>query len=80
VVKTQAWEQEHNTAFAYDGVALLAMLDEYRIQRQEKEEEKRRMRVFLYAIPSSCMMFGFVMISPSTILNLSICHSRIRRR
>ncbi|KAM0915005.1 hypothetical protein ACQ4PT_011153 [Festuca glaucescens] len=44
VVKTQAWEQEHNTAFTYDGVALLAMLDEYRILRQEKEEEKRRMR------------------------------------
>uniref|UniRef100_A0ACD5UG59 Uncharacterized protein n=1 Tax=Avena sativa TaxID=4498 RepID=A0ACD5UG59_AVESA len=44
VAKTQAWEQEHNTVFAYDGVALLAMLDEYRILRQEKEEEKRRMR------------------------------------
>uniref|UniRef100_M8B9Y9 65-kDa microtubule-associated protein 1 n=1 Tax=Aegilops tauschii TaxID=37682 RepID=M8B9Y9_AEGTA len=44
VAKTQAWEQEHNTAFTYDGVALLAMLDEYRILRQEKEEEKRRMR------------------------------------
>uniref|UniRef100_A0ACD5WTQ6 Uncharacterized protein n=1 Tax=Avena sativa TaxID=4498 RepID=A0ACD5WTQ6_AVESA len=44
VVKTQAWEQEHNTVFTYDGVALLAMLDEYRILRQEKEEEKRRMR------------------------------------
>ncbi|KAM0919053.1 hypothetical protein ACQ4PT_008458 [Festuca glaucescens] len=44
VVKTQAWEQEHSTSFTYDGVALLAMLDEYRILRQEKEEEKRRMR------------------------------------
>ncbi|KAE8774789.1 65-kDa microtubule-associated protein 1-like [Hordeum vulgare] len=44
VAKTQAWEQEHNAAFTYDGVALLAMLDEYRILRQEKEEEKRRMR------------------------------------
>jgi protein regulator of cytokinesis 1 len=59
VVKTQAWEQEHRTAFTYDGVALLAMLDEYRILRQEKEEEKRRMRVFLYAIPLSCMIVGF---------------------
>lgn len=44
VAKTQAWEQEHSTAFTYDGLALLAMLDEYRILRQEKEEEKRRMR------------------------------------
>ena len=51
VLKTQAWEQEHNTVFTYDGVPLLAMLDEYRILRQEKEEEKRRMRVLFSAIP-----------------------------
>jgi hypothetical protein len=34
--------------FTYDGVPLLAMLDEYKILRQEKEEEKRRMRVLLF--------------------------------
>ncbi|XP_006656241.1 65-kDa microtubule-associated protein 1 [Oryza brachyantha] len=44
MTKTRAWEQEHGTPFNYDGVHLLAMLDEYKILRQEKEEEKRRMR------------------------------------
>ncbi|KAL6873362.1 hypothetical protein ACP4OV_013444 [Aristida adscensionis] len=44
VAKTRAWEKEHDTPFTYDGVPLLAMLDEYKILRQEKEEEKRRMR------------------------------------
>ncbi|KAL6602985.1 hypothetical protein ACP70R_043346 [Stipagrostis hirtigluma subsp. patula] len=44
VAKTRAWEKEHDIPFTYDGVPLLAMLDEYKILRQEKEEEKRRMR------------------------------------
>ncbi|KAF0903117.1 hypothetical protein E2562_025708 [Oryza meyeriana var. granulata] len=44
MAKTRAWEQEHGIPFNYDGVHLLAMLDEYKILRQEKEEEKRRMR------------------------------------
>ncbi|KAF3454027.1 hypothetical protein FNV43_RR04472 [Rhamnella rubrinervis] len=44
VVKTRAWEEEQGIAFAYDGVPLLAMLDEYAMLRQEREEEKRRMR------------------------------------
>ncbi|XP_062229246.1 65-kDa microtubule-associated protein 1-like [Phragmites australis] len=44
VAKTRAWEQEQGMPFIYDGVLLLAMLDEYKILRQEKEEEKRRMR------------------------------------
>ncbi|KAH0914146.1 hypothetical protein HID58_028592, partial [Brassica napus] len=39
VAKTRAWEEEHNMSFAYDGVPLLAMLDEY-----EREDEKRRLR------------------------------------
>ena len=47
VAKTRALEQEHGMAFTYDGVPLLAMLDEYKVLRQEKEEEKRRMRVFI---------------------------------
>lgn len=48
IAKTRAWEQEHGTPFTYDGVLLLEMLDEYKNLRQEKEEERRRMRVFTF--------------------------------
>ncbi|WZZ30222.1 hypothetical protein YC2023_013623 [Brassica napus] len=44
VAKTRAWEEEHNMSFAYDGVPLLAMLDDYGMLRQEREDEKRRLR------------------------------------
>ncbi|KAJ9182602.1 hypothetical protein P3X46_006582 [Hevea brasiliensis] len=44
VAKTQAWEEDRGMQFAYDGVPLLAMLDEYAMLRQEREEEKRRLR------------------------------------
>ncbi|CAN6220818.1 unnamed protein product [Urochloa humidicola] len=44
VAKTRAWEQEYGLPFTYDGVPLLAMLDEYKVLRKEKEDEKRRMR------------------------------------
>lgn len=44
VAKTGAWEEDHGISFTYDGVPLLAMLDEYAMLRQEREEEKRRMR------------------------------------
>ncbi|KAJ6754150.1 65-KDA MICROTUBULE-ASSOCIATED PROTEIN 1 [Salix purpurea] len=44
VAKTRAWEEDRGVHFAYDGVPLLAMLDEYAMLRQEREEEKRRMR------------------------------------
>ncbi|WZY98864.1 hypothetical protein YC2023_071193 [Brassica napus] len=54
VAKTRAWEEEHNMSFAYDGVPLLAMLDEY-----EREDEKRRLRVkfitsTLYKVNMTC--------------------------
>jgi protein regulator of cytokinesis 1 len=45
VAKTRAWEENHGLSFTYDGVPLLAMLDEYVMLRQEKEEEKKKMRV-----------------------------------
>lgn len=45
VAKTRAWEEDRGISFTYDGVPLLAMLDEYAMLRQEREEEKRRMRV-----------------------------------
>ncbi|XP_051125998.1 65-kDa microtubule-associated protein 1-like [Andrographis paniculata] len=44
VAKTRAWEQERGLTFTYDGVPLLAMLDEYVMLRQDREEEKKRMR------------------------------------
>ncbi|KAK8591618.1 hypothetical protein V6N13_031657 [Hibiscus sabdariffa] len=44
VAKTQAWEENRGITFKYDGVPLLAMLDEYAMLRQEREEEKRRLR------------------------------------
>ncbi|XP_061345886.1 65-kDa microtubule-associated protein 1-like [Gastrolobium bilobum] len=44
VAKTQAWEEAHDMSFTYDGVPLLAMLDEYAMLRHDREEEKRRMR------------------------------------
>lgn len=47
MAKTRAWEEDHGVQFSYDGVPLLAMLDEYGMLRQEREEEKRRMRVGL---------------------------------
>lgn len=48
VAKTRTWEEERGMSFMYDGVPLLAMLDEYAILRHEREEEKRRLRVSPY--------------------------------
>lgn len=50
VAKTRAWEEERGVTFTYDGVPLLAMLDEYAMLRQDREEEKKRMRVFLISL------------------------------
>ncbi|GAA0184128.1 non-motor microtubule binding protein [Lithospermum erythrorhizon] len=44
VAKARAWEQDRGITFTYDGVPLLAMLDEYTMLRQERDEEKRRLR------------------------------------
>ncbi|KAK8705996.1 hypothetical protein V6N13_049578 [Hibiscus sabdariffa] len=44
VAKTRAWEEARGITFTYDGVPLLAMLDEYAVLRQEREEEKRRFK------------------------------------
>nr|CAD58680.1 65kD microtubule associated protein [Daucus carota] len=44
VAKTRAWEEERGVSFTYDGVPLLAMLDEYAMLRNDREEEKRRMK------------------------------------
>ncbi|KAF5726673.1 hypothetical protein HS088_TW22G00354 [Tripterygium wilfordii] len=42
--KTKSWEEERNKVFLYDEVPLLAMLEEYNMLRQEKEEEKQKQR------------------------------------
>lgn len=42
--RTRVWEEERNVPFMFDGVRLLAMLSEYNHLREEKEEEKRRLR------------------------------------
>ncbi|KAD4584254.1 hypothetical protein E3N88_21855 [Mikania micrantha] len=43
-VKTIAWENERGVDFSYDGVRLLSMLEDYKILRQQKEEERKRKR------------------------------------
>ena len=45
VAKTRTWEEDRGMSFTYDGVPLLAMLDEYTMLRQEREGEKRKQRV-----------------------------------
>uniref|UniRef100_A0A1D1YF71 65-kDa microtubule-associated protein 6 n=1 Tax=Anthurium amnicola TaxID=1678845 RepID=A0A1D1YF71_9ARAE len=42
--KTFAWEDERNMPFLYDGVRLGSILEEYKLSRQQKEEEKKRYR------------------------------------
>ncbi|KAL8209779.1 hypothetical protein R6Q57_006511 [Mikania cordata] len=44
VSKTRTWEEEHGATFAYDGVPLLTILDKYAVLRNDKEEQKKRMR------------------------------------
>ncbi|XVF70749.1 hypothetical protein PTKIN_Ptkin11bG0187700 [Pterospermum kingtungense] len=64
VAKTRAWEEDRGMSFSYDGVPLLAMLDEYAMLRQEREEEKKRLRVRFRII------FSFNHITSSTDLDL----------
>ncbi|KAF8695095.1 hypothetical protein HU200_037704 [Digitaria exilis] len=42
--RTFAWENTRNKPFLYDGGRLISVLEEYRLSRQQKEEEKRRYR------------------------------------
>ncbi|KAL3640007.1 hypothetical protein CASFOL_012011 [Castilleja foliolosa] len=44
IAKTRAWEQERGITFSYDGVPLLAMLDEYVMLRRDREEERKRLK------------------------------------
>ncbi|XP_024380460.1 65-kDa microtubule-associated protein 1 isoform X1 [Physcomitrium patens] len=42
--RTKSWEEERGIPFMFDGVRLLSMLNEYKNLREEKEEEKRRLK------------------------------------
>ncbi|OMO88160.1 Microtubule-associated protein, MAP65/Ase1/PRC1 [Corchorus olitorius] len=44
IAKTKSWEEERKKVFLYDEVPLLAMLEEYNLFRQEREEDKQRQR------------------------------------
>ncbi|GAB2256719.1 hypothetical protein Droror1_Dr00022778 [Drosera rotundifolia] len=44
ISKTTAWEEERNTPFLYDGVRLITILEEYKLTRMQREEEKKRSR------------------------------------
>ena len=73
MAKTRAWEENHGLSFTYDGVPLLAMLDEYVMLRQEKEEEKKKMRVslnsliVLFCIPNFFVSCQFAIVFGSRI-------------
>ncbi|KAL5553336.1 hypothetical protein UlMin_040737 [Ulmus minor] len=40
--RTLAWEDEKKTFFLYDGVRLVSILEDYKLSRRQKEEEKKR--------------------------------------
>ncbi|XP_068658464.1 65-kDa microtubule-associated protein 6-like [Aristolochia californica] len=42
--KTFYWENERRVPFLYDGVRLVSILEEYKITRKQREEEKRRLQ------------------------------------
>ncbi|KAG8074198.1 hypothetical protein GUJ93_ZPchr0006g42005 [Zizania palustris] len=44
IAKTFAWEDERNIPFLYDGARLVAILEEQKLRRAQKEEDKRRYR------------------------------------
>ncbi|KAJ8477299.1 hypothetical protein OPV22_021026 [Ensete ventricosum] len=44
ISRTFAWEEDRNKNFLYDGVRLVSILEEHKLTRQQKEEEKRRIR------------------------------------
>ncbi|OMO60832.1 Microtubule-associated protein, MAP65/Ase1/PRC1 [Corchorus capsularis] len=42
--RTLAWEEEKKMLFLYDGVRLVSILEDYKLTRKQREEEKRRCR------------------------------------
>ncbi|KAE9450858.1 hypothetical protein C3L33_17257, partial [Rhododendron williamsianum] len=44
ISKTHAWEDEKQKLFLYDRIRLVSILEDYKLARQQKEEEKRRFK------------------------------------
>ncbi|XP_062199150.1 65-kDa microtubule-associated protein 6-like [Phragmites australis] len=44
ITRTVAWESARNKPFLYDGGRLISVLEEHRLDREQKAEEKRRYR------------------------------------
>ncbi|CAN4081008.1 unnamed protein product [Withania somnifera] len=44
ISRTLAWEDENQKLFLYDGVRLVSILEDYKVSRHHKEEEKKRAR------------------------------------
>eukprot|EP00250_Pteridium_aquilinum_P008352 c17878_g1_i1 orf=469-2196(+) len=44
IAKTTGWEEENGAPFLYDGMRLLDVLDEHNLLREEKEQERKRLR------------------------------------
>ncbi|XP_062113226.1 65-kDa microtubule-associated protein 6 [Humulus lupulus] len=42
--RTLTWEDERKKLYLYDGARLVSILEDYKLSRQQKEEEKRRYR------------------------------------
>ncbi|KAH7548436.1 hypothetical protein JRO89_XS14G0128200 [Xanthoceras sorbifolium] len=58
--KVKCWEVERGVPFLYDKTPLLCILEEYTIQRLEREEEKRRFRVCI-SILSVCLSLSLAL-------------------
>ncbi|XP_039124459.1 65-kDa microtubule-associated protein 6-like isoform X2 [Dioscorea cayenensis subsp. rotundata] len=44
ITRTFVWEDEHNMPFFYDGVRLVSILEEYKLSRLKKEQQKKLLR------------------------------------
>ncbi|KAJ0988441.1 hypothetical protein J5N97_006797 [Dioscorea zingiberensis] len=44
ITKTFIWEDEHNMLFLYDRVRLVSILEEYKLSRLKKEQQKKQQR------------------------------------
>ena len=50
MAKAKTWEESRGLSFMYDGVPLLAVLDEYVMLRKEREEDKNIIKGIFYLL------------------------------